>query len=174
MRRIIMSKKITPEENAVNKVSDIITRLNTPLKRVNTSLISGNDEENRTTILTVSYKLWALLLEKKLVEYPELDLKKSEDAIMKDYFGYADIESEGWIPITNTEDLYNGKVINIKIADEIVEFNKELLPIKLKKAEYEDIYYKIFLGKQKLMSVRKQFKIDDELYFNAFRLFLMI
>ena len=109
-----------------------------------------------------------------LEEYPELDLKKEEDNSIRTYFGYADAEMEGWIEIENPFEMFNGKAISIKVDTEELSINRDLLPLKLKKAEYSNIYYKLFNGEKPVMTIRKLFKINEDCYFNAFRLFLMI
>ena len=171
----MMAKELTSEDIA-NKVTEIIGRLEGTIKRVNTSLVFLSEGDiNKTCILTFSHPLWTIMLERKMLEnYPELDLKKEEDSIIKTHFGYADAEMEGWVEIADPTPMYEGKAITFKVGEEEVSLNRDLLPIKLKKAEYQNIYYKLFTGEKTVMTVRKLFCINDDCFINAFRLFLMI
>lgn len=170
-----MAKELSSEDIA-NKIAEIISRLEGKIKRVNTSLVCIPEEDTeKTNILTFSHPLWAIMLERKMLEeYPELDLKKEEDNSIRTYFGYADAEMEGWIEIENSSEMFSGKAISIKVETEELSINRDLLPLKLKKAEYSNIYYKLFSGEKPVMTIRKLFKINEDCYFNAFRLFLMI
>lgn len=70
-------------------------------------------------------------------------------------------EYEDWIPI-ELDPLYSGDTVYLKMGDRELKFNKGLLPMRLRKAEFNNISYAIQLVPYPILAVKKYFpsKLD--------------
>ncbi len=69
--------------------------------------------------------------------------------------------SPEWVSISMEEDLVSGKVFKITINKKFgydIPVNKDILPLKLKKAEYDNISYRVFVSPMLLLGIRKRFE----------------
>lgn len=175
------SKKVPSVEDAVKTFKDVMTRASLEnFLYVNKTLISqfSNSKKEFYVLILPQQELW-----NKLIEDPELNIKEL-DVTNKDQYNllqkilYADdITDEAWIEL-DSEKFYKGQIINIRPEgfEYDIPINKDLLPFKLRKAEYNNISYKIFIKNNSfVIALKKYFEPKlDECGFNIIRLFQII
>ena len=159
-------KTVDPIEKGISIFTDIMKRCDIHnVYQENGKLLSDNQDFK---ILVIPDKsLWEIILEKNLL--PIIENMPSE---LCKYFSYAD--EENWIPIEIDDEFLKGRMIEIKIDsyEYFVNLNRDLMALKLKKAEYNNISYKIYLGKVNILALRKRF--DSEYGFSIIRLFKIV
>jgi hypothetical protein len=177
-----MAKKSVPSiEDAIKSFKEVMQRASlSNYYYVGNVLISKNTNGNNILIVP-DQALWNNLIENKELkdEYnlKEPDLTNCEESTIPSWVEYvADLKTD-WFPIDMDADLYTGKVFKIKINnyEYKISINRDLMPMKLKKAEYENISYKVFNGTLKILAIKKRFENVVEGYgFTIVRLFQII
>lgn len=134
----------------------------------------GKTDQSFLVFFKIDNELLNLIKE----EYKDLiftiDIENPEHRLYIDYEKYLNDENEIEI---NSDELYNGKIININIEnfEYPILINKDSFPCKLKKAEFKDISYSIFNNPNHILSLNKKFISDIEGgNFNMYRLFQII
>lgn len=153
-----MGKKKEPSmADATNQIKDVMNRASlSNYFFVNTKIISKGPKGS--VIVVPDKELWVSMINDKEIsdKMKELDLKKPEDGYFIDIASYAeDINDKSWVEI-DPEAMYMGKIIKIRVHENFeydVPINKDLLPLKLKKAEFNNITYKIFINEGKELSL---------------------
>jgi hypothetical protein len=164
-------------EDAINIFQDVMQRASlSDYFHVNRSLLSKNDKDNSIIIL-VDQTLW-----NEIINIPdinqhisEIDVKNSDDLNMVNMCTYCSDPNNTWIEL-NCDDLYSGKVIKIKVDnfEYDLSVNKALIPLKLKKSEFNNISYRIFPDKM-ILALKKRFEYPLEDHgFSIVRLFQII
>jgi len=139
-------KKIPVVADAVKALMDILDRafVSSYLSVNNIMLF---EDKNGISILVVPDQTLATEVFKSYeIDGRELDLSNPAEIEHQWKFQYGEDLKENWIPIDVTDDLFNGKLFKITVKDTEynITINKELMPVKLKKAEYKDISYRTF------------------------------
>ena len=174
-----MATKRKPSiENAIEIFEDIMNRSSlTDYLHVNKILISKNPKEN-TIVIPVDQLLWNKLIDKSEFNshLQELDITDPENKINLKNCSYCDdLNNDAWIDLDCTE-LYTGNLLKIHI-DELeydISINKALIPLKLKKAEFTNIKYRVFKDDMTL-AIKKRFDYPIEDYgFSIIRLFQIV
>lgn len=184
-------KKIPTLDDAIKAFKDVTTRASlSSYYHVNQILLSNNADGNKILVIPDG-ALMGGLTEDPEIKMEALDIGIPEQYELNKWFKYGkDLESEGWLPIDVTEELFSGKIFKVKIAqyEYSVPINRELLPLKLKKAEYDGISYRIF-GTYKnigggvvaaepiIMGIKKRFEGPAEVNdagFSMIRLFQVV
>lgn len=154
-------KKIPSLEDALEYFKDVINRasLNDYL-HVNGILISKNPKDTSILIKPESDLL------NKIIEDPdikskikELDVSNPDESKYNEFIEYIENEDEGWVDI-NCDDLYTGKVINISVNgfNYDLSINKNSIPLKLRKSEFNNISYRIFTSPKLVLCIKKKFE----------------
>jgi hypothetical protein len=180
-----MSKKKLPTvEDSIKKFNEVVERGSLYLcYHLNRIILAkpSNQPANRILIIP-DLILWNKLNEDS--EFiKEVDLNdRVQNYEAKYFFKYGEELKERWINIEVTEELFNGKIFNIKVKDHEyhIRINKELMPLKLLKAEYNNISYRVS-GKVNneydplTLSIQKRFEgaIEDT-GFSMIRLFQIL
>jgi len=136
----------------------------------------SRDSGGNATVIVPDKDLLGLLVTDSDFDIREYDPLDRSTVGLKKIFPYGNrLDEGGWYPLTDNNDFYDGKVIRIQINDSIypVLINRELLPVKLKKAEFVDIDYRIFL-EPPILGIRKRFQVLENYGFTLMRLFKII
>lgn len=165
--------KVVTSENALTTFLEIIARLDLPkYVSVNNTLL-GYDENERKVMITVSPALWNIILESKFT-FTELDLNEPDEYNLKDWFITEELE-HCWIPFPDLDSLYKGIECPIKITNNKetvdVPITRELLPMKLRKAEFKDIFYR---AKNEVLALKKEYLLSEDYSFALTRLFKIL
>ena len=177
-----MAKKNQPSiEDAIKSFKEVMQRASlSNYYYVGNVIISKNNDGN--TILVIPEQLlWDKLIEdetwKTESNFREPDVTKPQEANLSSWAEYGkDLEAD-WFPIDIDADLYTGKVFKIKINgyEYKISINRDLMPMKLKKTEYEGVSYKVFLKPLQVLAVKKKFEgVVDGGGFTIIRLFQII
>lgn len=174
-----MGKKNEPSiETSIKCFKDIIARMGlTDGLYQNHTIISKVPKIGMVGI-TVDDALWNHIIDDESIKgmIKEVDPTNKETIAM-----ISIIDNAGdWLPVDANE-IYSGKVIPITIAgfEYDILVNKDMLPIKLKKAEVSDISYQIvnsgeILANSKILKFRKTFVGSVESSsFSVMRLFII-
>lgn len=174
-----MAKKKVPS------VDDAITIFKNAMLRaslsdylyVNNNLISSNDKGN-TIIVIPDQTLWLRIIDDVDMKdhLSELDINKKGDREKMKLLQYAgDFDNDAWVEIDN-DVLFSGKLFNINVEglEYEVPINKGLIPLKLRKAEYNNIKYRIF--PDSILSLKKRFDFPaiENCGFSIVRMFQLI
>jgi hypothetical protein len=164
-------KKLPSMEDSVKVFRTVMERMGiTSFNHINRVLI-GTVEDN-TIFIVPDEALWDnITIDMELHELP-VDSDESK------YIPYIN-DSEDWLPVET--DLYNGKILTIKFKnfEHQISVNKELLPLKLLKKEFDNIYYKIYYSKNDkvsiILGIKKRYEgVVDGSGFELIRLFFVI
>lgn len=146
-----MGKKKEPSvQDAVKLFKDVAHRATlTDYLMVNGKFVSKNTKEQNIIIAPESNIYKAITEDEELSKsIKELDISNPAEYAMQNLFQFADdVDSSEWIEL-NAESLFKGDVIKISIANHFeyeIPVNRNLLPLKLRKSEYSDIYYRVFI-----------------------------
>ena len=172
--------KIPSVDDALMNFKDVMHRASlSNYLYVNKILLSKNSKDQSILIIP-DQELWLKIIEdselKKCIK--ELDISNQKENSLKYIFTYADnIDNDTtWINI-DIDTLFSGKIfkINIDGLDYEIPINKNLLPLKLKKAEYTKISYKVFKNTSLVLGLKKRFDFPIEnCGFSIIRLFKII
>lgn len=174
-----MARKIKPSlEEAINLFEDSMQRCTLiDYLHVNRTLISKTKNDNSVLVIP-DQSLWEGLLEKSNVKdhFKPLDLNRPDHQQISSICKYGnDLANEAWVD-ADSELLYKGKVIKIKVdgLDYSIDINKNLIPLKLKKAEFNNIAYRVFLD-DRMFVLKKRFDYAlEDLGFTIIRLFKIV
>lgn len=165
-------------EDAINIFEDVMDRSSlTDYLFMNRILISKNPKEH-TILIPVDQCLWNALIEnpKFKSHIQELDVIDDENNdIIKNCSYCNDLNSDSWVDLDCNE-LYAGNLlkINIEGLEYDININKALIPLKLKKAEFTDIKYRIFIDDMTL-ALKKRFNYPiEDCGFSIIRLFQIV
>lgn len=172
-------KKIPSVDDAIKIFKDVMLRASlSDYLYVNNMLISKN--QKGTILVIPDNELWLKLLDDPEIKehLQELDISIPEHYEKSQLMVYGeDLENESWVE-TDSEILYKGKIfkINIKGFEYEVPINRDLLPLKLKKAEYNNISYRVFIKPNVTLVLKKRFNFPDieECGFTIVRMFKII
>ena len=147
---------------------------------MNKMMISVNTKDKYSVILMIEDELWNQIinddeLKPHIIEFDPLK-SKDPDSIKRIFSYENDINSNDWINL-DCEQLYAGKVMKISLND--IEYDipicKTLIPLKLKKAEYNNISYKIISGIQTVLMLKKKFEYPlEKCGFSIVRIFYIL
>ena len=173
-----MAKKKEPSlEEAIKVFMDVITRSSlTEFFYINNTLISKNPKGN-SVVLLLEQSLWNGIIDNieikdKLHELDSNNPNHQDDIKLSKY---TDIENATWIDI-DSEQLYSGKVVklNVEGLEYELSVNKNLIPLKLKKNEFNDISYTVIPSDMTFI-LRKKFNYPLEDHgFTIMRIFKIL
>lgn len=142
-----MAKKNKPSiDGAIIYFKEVMTRasLNNYVC-LNNTLIS-NSPNNYSVIIIPDHELWINLLLNEEFKNTCQELNNNDYNKYNHLFKFADdLYNIGWLDIDN-EDLFKGKILKVKIKDMDydIPIGKDLLPLKLRKAEFNNVSYRVF------------------------------
>lgn len=149
-------KKVPCIEDALNNFKDVMRRASIQnYGYVNRIMLSKNPK-NQSILTIPEPELWT-----KILNDPDLkDHIKESDATGDDVmlFSYGEDLATGWIEI-DPNIIFNGVIFKLTIDGFEYDFpiNKNLIPLKLKKAEANNIAYKVFTSPNTL-AIKKRFE----------------
>ena len=153
-------KKIPSMEEALNIFKDVMTRAS--LKNyvyVNNIMISKNPKDQSVLIIP-DQELWKVIMEDAELskDIRALNPENPDDSHNIQISSYAEDLNEGWFDI-DLQVMYVGSLFRIKVdgLEYRIPINKSLIPLKLRKAEYNNISYRVFLSPDKVLAVKKKF-----------------
>lgn len=156
-----MAKKKEPSiDDAIKSFKDIMKRAElSKFIYENNKMISQN-KAGKSILIIVNQPLWG-----KLIDDPdfksnikELDLNKESEIKLQSLFKYGGELDEGWLDI-DIDVIYKGDIfeVNIDGFDYKLPIHRNLIPLKLRKAEYNNIKYKVFLNPN-VLAIKKKFE----------------
>ena len=171
-----MAKASKPSlENAIILFQDVMQRaLLSDYFHVNKTLLSKNPKGN-TIVVSIDQDLWNGLIETTEFKdkIKEFDLTDSDNLVNIQKITYIE-NTDDWLEL-DSDILYSGKVIKLTIEklEYELNINKNVIPLKLKKAEFNNISYKVF--PDMTLAIRKRFVYPlDNCSFDIIRLFQII
>lgn len=159
-----MAGKKIKSTDAVKYYDDVMTRASASGYCYVNHVILANTK-SKSMLIIPENNLWNDLINRNSGELRELDLNNHEDASKKYIFQFAEDLLSGWIDI-DPEIFSKGKILKISYKDleYPIPINKDLLPLKLRKAEWNNISYKIFTQKNLVLGLKKRFESTLEGY----------
>lgn len=150
-----MAKAKTPTAaDAVKVFKDVLKRAAVESYLSVNDTMLFEDKTGNTILVIPDIELFGEIIKnKKDIIGKELDISIPEESEKLWKFQYGEGLCDGWFDIDATDDLFTGKIFKIKIKDHEykIPISRDLMPLKLKKAEYVDISYKVF-GSRKNIS----------------------
>ena len=158
-----MAKKTIKIDNIISQFIEIFNRCNLIDYYYNGNIILGKNKNNNNILIVVENNLFEKLLENKELNLKEIDLV-NHDLELNKLLLYSNDLNNDWFDFENPNDIYNGKIINIKVRDDYeydIPISKDLFPLKLKKNEYNELSYKVF-NNPLILAIKKKFSYDIE------------
>lgn len=155
------SKKIPSIQDGLKYYKELINRANLS-KFVNyENILAGKNKDNKTVVVIPDIPLWNAILEDP--ELKENITKYNEnsylDLTVEDLVRYtSDFNSPAWIDLDTTT-IYEGKMIELRVNEVEYEIpiSRDCLPLKLKKAECNNLTYRIFGSPILTLGIKKYF-----------------
>lgn len=141
-------------------------------------IMIGKNDKDKNVIIVPDKSLWLKISEDEDIKskLKEIDISDPAESENKLIISYAEVDPK-YIDI-DIDTLFKGSVIKIKVSDEFtyeIPINKNLLPLKLKKNEFNNIGYWIFNKPSLVLALRKRFDFPIDNYgFSMIRLFKII
>jgi hypothetical protein len=145
---------------------------------MNHIMVSYNTKEKYAVVLSIDEDLWKCIIDDEELKSHIKEFNPIEDSVnIKNIFSYEnEILNDNWIDL-DSDLLYDGKVmkININGIEYDIPICKSLIPLKLKKIEFNNIKYKIVSNKETLMILNKRFDYPiEKLGFSISRIFYIL
>jgi hypothetical protein len=181
-----MAKKVLGPTNALEQFREMTLRASLSLYyNVAGVLVSRSSVKDNVVVAVPDQALLKLLFADEDIKIEDFDFNDDDLRSLTPLFDYGTkVNEDGWLPLAETEDFYHGKLIEIKIEghDFPVLITKDLLPLKLKKAEFNDVSYRVFIppkiGNTKavtpVLGIKKRFQLVEEHGFTLMRLFQIV
>lgn len=163
------AKKEQSVEDGVKIFKDVIKRASlNEFIHVNRSLYGiTTGKKNTPVMMTLESELWNHIIDDPDLKskITELDITKVENLDTKQKMIYADdmLNSDGWFQI-DEEKMTKGDIIHISLDgyQYDIPINKVLFPIKFKKSESNNFYYKVFLKPSVVLVLKKKYESPVE------------
>ena len=161
-----MAKKKLPSiEDALESFRNVMTRSSLSSYVYVDSKLLSKSPKGYSILIIPDQELWNQILndEEFKSNMTELNPEDPDTEAQKELFIYGeDLTSDGWIE-ADPEILFKGKVFKIKIHgfEYEIPINRDLLPLKLRKAEYNNISYRVFTSPNVVLALRKRFDFKD-------------
>lgn len=168
-------KKPSPNE-ALDIFKDITDRASLKMFYYNNRQMISKNPKGSNIIIIPDIELWNMILESFKDVIREIDMLDVDQSSMAELLKYTSDLSTNWLDL-DTDNLYQGDVLKITIDGFNYELsiNKGLIPLKLRKAEYNNISYKVFKDEGYLLGLKKRFDYPLEGYgFTLVRIFQII
>ncbi len=175
-----MAKKKEPSiQDGLKVFKDVTRRASlSDYSNVENVLLSKNARDHSILIIP-EVALWnAILDDPELKEHIKpLDLTNPAEKALEILFQFGTgLDDESWVDI-DADILFSGKIFKITIHgfEYEVPINKNCLPIQLRKAEYNNIKFKVFTKPYNVLAIKKYFPFPVEgAGFTMMRLFQVI
>lgn len=157
-------KKIPSSKDAIKYYDEVMTRASASgYCFVNKKIICKS--KSRSVLIIPDNLLWDELINRNQGELRELDLNNKDDFDKRHIFQFGEDLDLGWIDI-DPEVFSKGKIMKIsyKNLEYDIPINKDLLPLKLRKSEWNNICYKIFISPNLVLGIKKRFDFPLENY----------
>lgn len=173
-------KKVPSVEDAINRFRDVMLRASlSDYLYVNQTMISKNPKDN-SIIIIPDQDLWIRLIDDEELKnhIKELDITNKDHSEQMKLCSYSDdLIHESWIEI-DPNILFTGKIfkIGVKGFEYELPINRGLLPLKLRKAEYNNISYRVFTKPNLVLALKKRFDFPaiENCGFTMIRMFQII
>lgn len=155
------AKKIKSDQDAIKYFDGVVTRSSASGYIYVNNIALFKTKDDKSMLIVPEDKLW-----NEIVSRPdyirEIDLNNKEESDFRGIFKFADDLNEGWIDL-DTNILSAGKVMKIsyKSIEYEIPINKDLLPLRLTKDEWNNVTYRIFIDPLTLV-IRKKFETGIE------------
>ncbi len=175
-----MGKKKKPSiDDALKLFKDVIKRSSlTKIYYLNNKMLSRN-QKGKLILILPEKDLWEKIKEDEELktQMTELNILDKDQYSLQEFFQYGDDLTKDWFEI-DTETLYKGSIYHLLVNgfDYKIPVNRDLLPLKLKKAEYSHISYKVIINPTMLL-LKKKFETEVpeiECNFTVMRLFKIL
>lgn len=173
------TKKEPSIDDALKYFKDVIQRASlTNYVHYNGKLISKNPK-GKSILIIPEKELWVKIKEESDISnnITELDINDKDYGNIISMFECMDnLDDNSWIDV-DIDNLYKGNLLKVSIKDfeYQVPINKNMIPLKLKKSEFTDIKYKVFIKPLLVLGIKKKFPFPIEGYsFSIIRLFKII
>ena len=156
-------KKESSISDIVNVVKDIVKRSKAESFVSNNRVLMGYTNKKMKFYLSFDIAIWNAILDdeelKKMISEFDVSTGTAKDVMG---FSYCERPDENFIEI-NPESMYNGENMNIKIDgyEYDVTINKGIFPVRFKKAEFNNIEYKLYMDKYPVLVLRKRWVNDN-------------
>lgn len=149
------TKRVPSMEDAINVFKDVMKRISLQNYVYSNHILKSRNPKGQTVIIIPDMPLWEKLTEDKsfMTDVKEVDMNDPD----KDLFNYADGIDSGWIEL-DSQKVFSGEIIKITIEGFVYDFpiNKGMIPLKLKKAEVNNISYRVFTSPY-VLGIKKKF-----------------
>jgi hypothetical protein len=175
-----MAKKTQPSvEDAIKSFKEVMQRASLSDYYYVGNILLSKNTSNSKILVVPDQDLWVKLIDDEEFKpfLKEPDLTNPEESNIPAWMEYGKEIDTDWIPIDISADLYTGKVFRITLNkyEYKIPINRDLMPMKLKKSEYEGVAYRVFYKPLQILAIKKRFEnVLDGYGFTIIRLFQII
>lgn len=167
-------KKVPTVEDALNYFKEVMKRSSLQNYVYVNNLMLSKTPKNQSVIIAPELELWrAIIDDKDLREnMKELNPDNAMDRYSMQLLTCGEDLTTAWIDLDSIA-IYNGVMLKVSIdgLEYDIPINKNLLPLKIKKAEADNIAYKVFVNPNMILAVKKKFIFPvEECNFTIMRL----
>lgn len=173
-------KRVPSIDDAVKNFVDVMQRSELDKFIQDGLTLLSVSPKGYTVLTTVDRPLLEKLMESDSLKakIKSIDITDPEEKALQGKFALSNtITESGWVPI-DLDALYRGDVIKISIDgfSYDIAINKGSLPLKLRKAEFNEISYRVFLQPNLILGIKKRFETKgvENGGFTMLRLFQII
>jgi hypothetical protein len=171
-------KKMTPE-TAYKQFLDVIARMDIDKFYRDNGVIVGYTDGNVGVVIIPEPGLDELINKGGKPEFAKLDNAGAEEKIrvirLSDFGRRLGTSDEYWVDLSENEKFTEGSILEITVdgSEFPIVISRNLLPLKLRKAEYVGVYYRIF-DVDELIGLRKDFSGPENHSFRVIRFFKIV
>lgn len=154
------AKKIPSIDDALDNFKNVMKRASLEEYLYMDRIMLSKNKKDQSILIIPEFQLWNKITDdKELIEHIKgIDVNSPDKGI----FNYGEDLINGWLDIDPMV-IYNGSVFKINIDSFVYEFliNKNMIPLKLRKAEVNNISYKVFVTTH-VLAIKKKFEFPVE------------
>lgn len=174
------TKRIPTVEDAVKEFKSVMQRASlTSYYYVNNVMLAKAPKDYSVMVIP-DLDLWVKLLDDEDLKpnIKELDVTDPEQSAKIPLFRFADqINDPAWLE-PDQESFFKGAVTKVKVPgfEYDLSITKDSLPIKLRKAEQNNVSYRVFVQPEITLAVKKRFVVKEmeQFGFTMMRLYQVI
>lgn len=157
-------KEIKSIDKSLDKFKELMSRASLEdFVYLNNVLCSKPKSSDRLTLVLPDQPLWLELSNDKDLKdrMKEVELNNTDHEDYIEAFSYLENANGTWLDL-DSDELYKGSIIyvNIHPRNYSIPINKKLLPVKLKKSEFNNIKYMVSTSPLLSILIKKRFDYD--------------
>lgn len=159
------TKKIPSVEDALNYFKDVMRRSSLENYVFVNRIALSKNPKGQSVIIVPDETLWCKIIDDSDLKdrFRELNPTDSADSNTMKLITYGEDLTNDWFEI-NPEEIFTGEIFKLILDgfDYDIPLSKNMLPLKLRKAEFNNIAYRVFTSPITVLALKKKFESPVE------------